>query len=360
MRDAAISLLKDLTEAHGIPGSEDAVRAIFRRELDGLGSFSSDRLGSLACERAGPAGSPRVLVAGHFDEVGFSVQNITPRGFLKLTALGGWWTHTLPSQRVRILTRSGREILGVIGSTPPHFLGDGQKDKLMTLDQLTVDIGATSRDEAESWGVALGDPVAPFSEFTALAHPDRFAAKAFDNRCGTGAAIQAMQHLAAEPLPCTLIAAGSVQEEVGCRGANTLAALTKPDVALVMEGTPADDTHGADLSDAQGKVGSGVQIRLLDPTALMNRPLVQFIADTAKAEGIPHQIAVRKSGGTDARSFQIHGTGVPAVVLGVPARYIHSHNSIIDINDYLSAVRLVCAVVRRLDAATVVGFSAWN
>ena len=335
------------------------MRAIFRRQLEGCGAISTDKLGSIACERPGPEGGPRVLVAGHCDEVGFAVQHITPHGFLKIVGLGGWWTHTMVAQRVRILTRSGREILGVIGSTPPHFLKDGQKDKLMTMEQLCIDIGASSRAEAEGWGVSPGDPVAPFSEFTALANPDMFVSKAFDNRCGTGAAIHSMQILRSTPLPCTLIAAGSVQEEVGCRGAQTLGALTRPDVALVMEGTPADDTQGMDLSESQGRLRGGVQVRVLDPTAIMNRKLVDFVTDTAKAEGITHQTAVRKSGGTDARSFQLTGTGIPCVVLGVPARYIHSHNSIIDINDYLSALQLVLAVVKKLDAATVAGFTEW-
>ena len=357
MRDDAISLLRELTEAHGVPGSEDAVRAIFRRRLEGCGTFATDKLGSIACEREGRG--PRVLVAGHCDEVGFAVQNITPRGFLKIVGLGGWWTHTMVAQRVRILTRSGREVLGIIGSTPPHFLTDAQKDKLMTMDQLVIDIGASSREEAEAWGVALGDPVAPFSEFTPLAHPDMFVSKAFDNRCGVAASIQSMLILRGETLPCTMIAAGSVQEEVGCRGAQTLGALTRPDVALVMEGTPADDTHGMELAESQGKLRSGVQIRVLDPTAIMSRRLVQLVADTARAEGIPHQMAVRKSGGTDAKSFQFTGTGVPCVVLGVPARYIHSHNSIIDITDYESAVRLVCAVVRKLDTAAVEGLTTF-
>jgi len=359
MRDEAISLLRELTEAHGVSGSEGAVRTIFRRQLEGCGDFATDKLGSIACERPGPPGAPRVLVAGHCDEVGFAVQSITSRGFLKFVALGGWWTHTMVAQRVRILTRSGREITGVIGSTPPHFLTDAQKDKLMTLDQLCIDTGASSREEAESWGIRPGDPVAPCSEFTPLANPDMFVSKAFDNRCGTGAAIQMMQMLRDASLPCTLIAAGSVQEEVGCRGAHTLGALTKPEVALVMEGTPADDTHGMDIAESQGKLGAGVQIRVLDPSTIMNRRLVDFVMDTAKDEGIPHQLAVRKSGGTDAKSFQFTGTGVPCVVLGTPARYIHSHNSIIDINDYLSALRLTCAVVRKLDAAAVRGLTEW-
>jgi endoglucanase len=356
-KTAAIRLLRELTEAHGVPGAEDAVRRIFLRELAGHGTVHTDRLGSAAVEREDSG--PRVLVAGHFDEVGFAVQHITAKGFLKLVALGGWWTHTLVAQRVRILTKSGQEVLGVIGSTPPHFLGESAKDKVLPLEQLYVDIGASSRTEVEALGISLGDAVAPDSAFTALAGGERFVAKAFDNRCGVAAAVQTMQLLKNESLPCQLIAAGSVQEEVGCRGAVTLGHLTRPDVALVMEGTPADDTPGMPSEESQGALGSGVQIRVLDPTALMNRRLVDLVLDTAKAEGIPHQLAVRRSGGTDAKSFQFHESGVPCIVLGTPARYIHSHNSLLHLEDYLSAVRLTAAVVRRLDTATVAGLTRW-
>lgn len=347
-------LLKTLTEAHGVPGAEDAVRRIFLSELAGHGEILTDRLGSAAVVRpAAPGSGPRVLVAGHFDEVGFAIQNITPKGFLKIVALGGWWTHTLVAQRVRILTRSGTEILGVVGSTPPHFLGEAAKDKVLPLESLYIDVGATSRAEAEAWGLALGDPIAPDSAFTALAGGQRFLAKAFDNRLGVAAAIRTMQELKNETLPCQLIAAGSVQEEVGCRGAVTLAHLTRPDVALVMEGTPADDTPGMPPDDSQGALGSGVQIRVLDPTALMNRRLVDLAIETARAENIPYQVAVRRSGGTDAKSFQFNQNGVPSIVLGTPARYIHSHNSLLHLEDFLSTVRLTTALVRRLDAETV-------
>ncbi|RYD32109.1 MAG: M20/M25/M40 family metallo-hydrolase, partial [Verrucomicrobiaceae bacterium] len=143
------------------------------------------------------------------------------------------------------------------------------------------------------------------------------------------------------------------------RGAVTLGALTAPDVALVMEGTPADDTPGMNAAESQGAVGRGVQIRVLDPSAIMNRRLVDLVVDTARAEGIPHQVAVRRSGGTDAKSLQFIREGVPCVVLGTPARYIHSHNSLIRIDDYLAAVRLTAAVARRLDTATVAGFTDW-
>ncbi len=359
MRTEAIQLLSSLTEAHGVSGYESSVREIFRHELAAAGPAQCDVMGNVWIEKKGARDGPRVLVAGHMDEVGFAVQNITSKGFIRIVPLGGWWTHTLVAQRVRILTRSGHEIMGVIGSTPPHFLSEGQKDKLMTLDQLYVDVGASSREEVEHWGIALGDAIAPDSAFTTMRHPDLFCAKAFDNRVGMAAAIQALQGLLKVPLPCDLITAGSVQEEVGCRGAVTLAHSVRPDVALVLEGTPADDTHGMDMTESQGRTGGGVQIRIMDPTAIMNRPLVDFLIATARELDIPCQVAVRKSGGTDARSLQISRYGVPCVVLGTPARYIHSHNSIMNINDYLACVQLVMAAVQLLDADCVRTFRAW-
>ena len=355
--DDSVRLLKALTEAHGVSGTEDGVREIFANELRDLGELKADRLGGVVCDRGGAG--PRVLVAGHFDEVGFAVQSITARGFLKLAALGGWWTHSLVAQRVRIRLSSGKEILGVIGSTPPHFLSDAGKDKLLTLDQLFVDVGASSRQEVLELGVRLGDPVAPCSAFTEMEVPGVYMAKAFDNRCGVAAAIQSARILARRDLPCRLLSAGSVQEEVGCRGAVTLGELTQPDVALILEGTPADDTPGLSVEDAQGEIGKGVQIRVLDPTAIMSRRLVDLAIHTAEIEKIPYQVAVRKSGGTDAKAFQFAGAGVPCVVLGTPARYIHSHNSLIRLSDYLSMVRLVCALVPRLDAGTVAGLNRW-
>ncbi len=359
MKSKALNLLKSLTEAHGAPGSEDGVRAIFTQELQSCGDISHDQLGSTVCTRSGPRGGPRVLITAHFDEVGFAVQSITRQGFVKFVALGGWWTHNLLAQRVRILTKSGREVLGIVGSTPPHFLTEGQRDKVLPIEQLFIDVGAASREEAmEELGLGLGDPIVPHSEFTHMAKSDLLVSKAFDNRVGCAVMIQVMQELAKRKTPNTLIAAGTVQEEVGCRGAVTAAAEAKPDVAIILEGTPADDAPpGPD--EPQGSLGKGVQIRLLDPTALMHRRLVEFARTTATKSHIPHQIAVRRSGGTDAKSFQIHHTGVPCVVLGVPARYIHSHNSILHLQDYFSAVDLVRTLVQNLDAKAVAKLRTW-
>ena len=358
MRQTAISLLQELTEAHAVSGHEDEVRAIFVDELEDCGTLSADRNGSVFCE-TGTSG-PRVMVTGHMDEVGFMVQNITPDGFIQFVAIGGWWEHNLLSQRVEILTRSGDKILGVVASRPPHFLPEAQRRQVMTIDQLFIDIGAESAIEArDTFGVALGDPIAPVSPFTALSCDDLFMAKAFDNRVGMAGTIQAGQILSQSPHPNRLILCGTVQEEVGLRGARTAAYHAKPDVAIVLEGPPADDTPGFARSECQGRLGGGVQIRMFDPTAIANPRLARLAIETARAEGIPHQVTVRRTGGTDAGSFHLANDGIPSLVLGVPARYIHSHNAIIDVNDYLHLLTLTIALVRRLDAETVTQLTAY-
>jgi putative aminopeptidase FrvX len=352
MRTKAVSLLRELTEAHAISGHEDEVRAIFVNELEECGELSADRNGSVFCE-TGDEG-PRVLVAGHMDEVGFMVQNITADGFIQFLGIGGWWEHNLLSQRVEILTRSGEKMIGVVSSRPPHFLPEAQRRQVLMIDQMFIDVGAESRrDVIENFKISLGDPIAPLSEFTALAKEDHFMAKAFDNRVGMAGTIQAGQILAQSSHPNRLILCGTVQEEVGLRGAKTAANFAKPDVAIVLEGPPADDMPGFPRSDCQGRLGGGVQIRLYDPSAITNPRLARLAIETAQAEGIPHQVTVRRSGGTDAGSFHLANHGIPSIVLGVPARYIHSHNAMIDVNDYLHMVALTVALVRKLNQPTV-------
>jgi putative aminopeptidase FrvX len=358
MRQKAVLLLQELTDAHSVPGHEDEVRAIFVDELQECGELSTDRNGSVFCELDGEG--PRVVIAGHMDEVGFMVQNVTPDGFLQFLPLGGWWEHNLLSQRVEILTRSGDKVLGVVASRPPHFLPEAQRRQVMSIDQMFIDVGAsTRRDVEEGFGISLGDPIAPWSPFTALGREDWYMAKAFDNRVGMAATIQAGEILAGASLPNRLILAGTVQEEVGLRGARTAANALRPDVAIILEGPPADDTPGFSRAESQGCLGGGVQIRMFDPSAIGNPRLARLAIDTAREQGIPHQVTVRRSGGTDAGSFHVSNEGVPCVVLGTPARYIHSHNAIIDLNDYLAMTALAVALARRLDEETVAGLTEY-
>ena len=360
MNESSLNLLRDLSLAHGVPGHEGVVRSIFARELAGF-DLSTDRLGGVAARRKGASG-PTVVLAGHMDEVGFLVHGISSDGFISVVPVGGWWTHTLLSQRVRILTRSGREILGVFGATPPHFLSEDARSKILPMDSLTVDVGARDRsDVTDTLGIQPGDPVAPEVPFTELPVPGRVMGKAFDNRAGMAVVIQAMRELHADGKtpPCDVVAVGTVQEEVGTRGARTMGSHLTPDVFLILEAPPADDTPGAVKGEYQGRLGGGVQIRMFDPTAVMNPGLANFAIDVAREQRIPHQVAVRRSGGTDASAFQYAGEGAPCVVLGVPVRYIHAHNGILDLQDLKAALDLVKAMVSRLDSATVAGFTRY-
>jgi endoglucanase len=358
-----LSLIKSFAEAHGTSGAESAVRRLIQTHLAPLGKLETDGMGSVVFHRKGAPSenAPRVMITAHMDEVGFAVQNITERGFLKIVALGGWWTHNLLSQRLRILTKSGREVLGIVASVPPHFLSESQREKVLSLENLFVDVGAKNRADAqERLGISLGDPIVPESPFTTLNQDTWLVCKAFDNRVGCSALTQAFVDLENQALPCQALGVATVQEEVGCRGAVPATTLSRPDIAFVLECTPADDTPGFDLSEAQGKLSHGVQIRLLDPSALMNRKMVDFATEVARQEGIAHQLAVRRGGGTDAKSIQLGNLGVPCVVLGVPSRYIHSHNSLIDLADYQALVALVKALLKRCDAAAVANLRSFD
>lgn len=350
-----LRLLEEYTQAHGTSGHEDAVRAIFVREMRGR-VLSADALGGVLAAPAKAAAGPRIVLTAHMDEIGFLVQGITPDGFLRLVPVGGWPEGVLAAQRLRILARATqREFIGIVAALPPHQGGA----QAATVAQVFVDIGARTREAVVALGIRLGDPVVPEGPFTALAEVGLFAAKAFDNRVGMAVLTLATHALDAAQLSGQLLAVATVQEEVGCRGAVVAARLAKPDVVIVLEGPPADDVPGLYRGEAQGALGAGVQVRAYDPTAIMNPRLVDLTLAVATEQGIPVQLAVRRTGGTDARAFQAHELGVPVIVLGVPARYIHTHNAVIDLADLQACVDLSVALVRRLDAPTVAALTQY-
>ena len=351
MSQTSVELLRELTQADAIPGHEEEVRHIFRSRLEGVGAIQKDRLGSIFCTKNGSIASPRILLDSHMDEVGFIVQSVTSAGYVKFLTVGGWWAHTLLAQRVKILTKQGK-VSGIIGSTPPHLLSTGSRDKVLDIKDLYIDIGAESAEQAmERFGVKPGCAIVPYGPFMPMSNPKLFSAKAFDNRVGVGLVIETLQQLGDHPN--TVIGTGSVQEEIGLRGARTVTVAADPDVAIVLEGPPADDLPGANSDTLQGKLGGGVQIRLYDPSMIANPRLTELTIETATAHQIPHQIAVRTSGGTDAGAIHQVGRGVPSIVLGVPARYVHSHVSIINIDDYRAALDLLLYLIPQLDASTV-------
>lgn len=350
MREKAISLLRRLTQAHGVTGYEDEVRKIFREEVSG--EILTDKLGSMYARREGSAAKPVIMLAGHLDEVGYVVQSITADGYIKLVMLGGIWSHTLLAQKLRILTDENREVTGVISSKPIHFTTEAERARVIPTEEMFLDIGAKNAEEVRGkYGVQVGQPVVFDTDFVEMGDPDIFMAKAFDNRVGVGLAISIANALMENDHPNTVYCGANSQEEIHGRGAQTAASLVKPDIGIVLEGIPADDLPGTNKDTHQGAMGKGVQIRVMDGSTIINRKLNKFVIGIAEELKIPYQVAVRRSGGTDASLINLYEAGVPVTVLGVPVRYTHTANSMININDYLHCQNLLLEVFKRLDNA---------
>lgn len=347
--DFNAELLARCSNTAGVSGFEDDIRALIEQELEGCGTLTRTRSGNLICEKPGPAGAPTVALIAHMDEIGFMVQGITSDGFLLLVPLGGWWNHTLPSQRVSVVTRSGKRIPGQIGTKPPHLLPEAQRKQVMPDDALFVDVGASDKAEVEALGIRIGCCVVPDVQLQPLAIEHRWMGKAFDNRAGVYTMIRTMQAIKDMELPCTVRAIATVQEEVGTRGARALQAEFVPDYAIILEGPPADDTFGQSTTCRQGVLGAGVQIRLFDPTNITPPAYADFILGLAEQQGIAHQATVRRTGGTDAAASYPNWHGTPAIVFGVPTRYIHSHNGILDSRDLDAAVQLTLTTLQHIN-----------
>lgn len=294
--------------------------------------------------------TPKILLAAHLDEVGLLVRGILPNGYLKVVPLGGWWAPALLGQQVLIRSKQG-DRLGVIGSKPPHYMGEEERNRPLKINDLYIDIGASSGTEVASLGVEVGNPVVPAVKATAMSPQSAIVGKAFDDRAGCTVLLQVLRELD-HTHPNLVIGAGTVQEESGIKGARTIAAIAKPDLCVVLEGAPADDFPDAG-GIVQGRMGGGPQIRYYDPSMIANRALVDFVVCEAQKFGISYQLAVREGGGTDGSEIQLAAGGVPTVVIGVPVRYAHSHYGILNLKDVEATVQLVKAMIQRLDEAKV-------
>jgi putative aminopeptidase FrvX len=354
--DKTLQLLKDLTDAPGVPGQEGPVREVMERYLAPHGELMYDNLGSVVGMRRGKGArdnSPRVLIAGHMDEVGFMVTMIDSDGFIKFQTLGGWWEQVMLAQRVLVRTRKG-DLIGVFGSKPPHILPPDERKKPVEKSDMFIDIGVMSREEAIEAGVRPGDPIIPVCPFAQMANPKMLLAKAWDNRFGCGLAVEAFREIGNDH-PNTIYAGATVQEEVGLRGATTLANMTKPDIAISLDVGIAGDTPGIKKHEAQSKMGAGPIILIYDGSLIPHVKLRDFFIDVAEDEKIPYQFDSVAAGGTDGGRFQLAYEGAPTINIGVPTRYIHSATSMMNLDDFNNATRLLVAVLKRLDADTVAG-----
>ena len=308
-------------------------------------SINYDTLGSLIAQKKGN-GDVRIMIAGHVDEIGFLVSKIDEEGYLRLHPIGGWWPHVLLSQRFHVFTAKGKKFVGVIGSQAPHGMSADARAKVKEIKDLYLDIGVDNKKAVEDLGIRPGDAVVPISEFTQLANPKYWLAKAFDDRLGAAAAVEVLKNLQNENHPNTVFAVGTVQEEVGLRGARTSAHAVKPDIAFAIDVTLAGDVPG---SNTDAKLGKGVAISFADSSVIGHKGLIDELIQICQDEKIPYTFDVLAGGGTDAGEIHKFGDGVIACTLSIPARYIHSHNGVIHEDDYNATIRLLTAFVKKCD-----------
>ncbi|GEK30081.1 peptidase M28 [Kurthia zopfii] len=352
--DATLTMLKELTDARAIAGNEKEAREVMKKYIEPYAnSIETDGLGSLIAKKVGDEKGPKIMVAGHLDEVGFMVTQIDDKGFIKFQTVGGWWSQVMLAQRVQIITRSGETITGVIGSKPPHILPAEQRNKAADIKQMFIDIGATSKEEVMEWGVRPGDMIAPYFEFTVMKNEKFLLAKAWDNRIGCAIAIEVLKGLENENHPNIVYGCGVVQEEVGLRGSKTATHQINPDIGFAVDVGIAGDTPGVSPSEAASKMGDGPQIIVYDGSMVGHKGLRDLVVQTAEDARIPYQYEAIPGGGTDAGSIHITANGVPALSIGIATRYIHSHAGVLHRDDFDNAVKLVIEVIKKLDADTV-------
>lgn len=347
--DETLTMLKDLTDARGIPGNEKEVREVMQTYLEPYADeVFTDHLGSLIGKKTGDENGPKIMIAGHLDEVGFMVTRIDDNGFISFQPVGGWWNQVMLAQRVTIMTNKG-DVTGVIGSKPPHILSAEARNKPVEIKDMFIDIGAKDKEEAEEFGVRPGDSIVPYFEFTPLKNEKMLMAKAWDNRIGCAIAIEVLKQLEGENHPNIVYGVGTVQEEVGLRGARTSAHLIKPDIGFGVDVGIAGDTPGISDKEADSKLGEGPQIIIYDASMVSHKGLRELVIETAEEKDIPFQYSAIPGGGTDSGAIHLTADGVPSLSITIATRYIHSHAAILHRDDFENAVRLIVETIKKLD-----------
>ncbi|HHY10171.1 MAG TPA: M42 family metallopeptidase [Firmicutes bacterium] len=333
-------LLKKLTEACGAPGQEGEVRDLIRAEVTPhAAEVKTDALGNLFAIKNPQAPGPKVMLAAHMDEVALMILAVDSSGYLEFRPIGGVDPRVLVAKTVVI---GEKKIPGVIGAKPIHLQQPKERERAFTLQELRIDIGASSKEQAEGL-VNLGD-IAYFTTEYEEFGANKVKAKALDDRVGCAAAIKLFQ----EDVSFPLIAAFTVQEEVGLRGAGVAAYQVEPDLAFILEGTTASDVPGTDEHKHATSVGRGPAITVMDRTVIPHPPLVQELFALAEEKNIPVQVRRATTGGTDAGQIQLAKEGAKVAVIAVPCRYIHSAVSVMSKDDFAGVYELVKNYLQRL------------
>lgn len=343
---ADLKMLESIAMANGISGFEKEATRVMRSYIEeSVDAIEYDNLGSLIGIKKGTS-HLKVLITGHIDEIGFIVRDIDEGGFIQVQAVGGWMGQNLPSSLMCITTRAGRQVKGVFGSQPPHGKTAEERNKVVDPKDSFIDIGVLSKQEALDLGIRKGDPIVPVSEFTVMGNEKCLMCKAWDDRIGVAVIIDVLRNLKGKEIYPTLYGAGTVQEEVGLRGAKTVGQMVKPDIALAI-----DVTFSKDLPGEKGdvKLGSGVSLSVMDGSVIAHTGLLKALEDICEKHHVPYQLDMISAGGTDSGELSKVEAGVMNVTLSIPSRYMHSHRTIIHQDDYQATVDVLTYFIQELD-----------
>lgn len=341
----SIELLKELSNVFGPSGNEEDVAAILNRELEECADeIRVDKLGNMFFNHEGKEGYPKIMLSAHMDEVGFIITFVEEDGFLRFDTLGGITNSIMPGQR--ILLRGDKGYLrGIIGTKPPHIMTPDEQNKMIPKEDLFIDIGADSLKQAQKKGADVATMGVFDAEFTDLGD-GYFRGKAFDDR--TGCTVLAEVFRSMKNSPYNIVAVGSVQEELGIRGARTAAWQVDPDYGLALEGTFVADVPNTRPDRVSSKIKGGPVITVLDRTSLSHPRILKALVKAGREKSIPFQFKKVMVGGTDAGAIHLTKAGVPSGTVAVPCRYIHGPASILHIDDLKNTTRLVSEFVKTI------------
>lgn len=337
--------LELLSNANGVAGREDEVRNLMVRLLKPYADeITVDRLENVIAVKKGKKNTPKVMLAAHMDEVGLMVKTITKDGFLQFSKMGGIDDRVLLAQRVRVLTEKAK-LPGVVGAKPPHIQKEDERKKIIQYDELFIDVGAANREDAKAMGVKVGDPVAFDVDYVSTGK-DTFLGKAFDDRAGCAVMIETLKQLSSTD--CTVCAVGTIQEELGLRGAGTAAFGVDPDVGLALDVTFTGDVPGVREFDTTVKMGKGPALTVTDSGLVTHPKILRWLMDTASQNGIEYQLETGLMGTTDAARMSLTRQGIPSGTISIPARYIHSPAGFVSFKDLENSAKLAALAVRKI------------
>ena len=342
---ALAETLEKLSNATGVAGREEEVRNLMKKFLKPhVDEVKEDKLGNVIGIKRGEKNAPKVMLAAHMDEIGLLIKTISKEGFLQFAKIGGIDDRILLAQNVIVYTEKG-PIHGIIGSKPPHIQKEEERKKVPTFDELFIDIGAESQEEAKKMGVRIGDPVVFDIKFVRT-WKNIVIGKAFDDRVGCAVMIEAMKLL--EKTKCTVYAVGTVQEEVGLRGATTAAFGIYPDVGIALDVTIAGDVPGVKEVEAPIKLRKGPSLTVADYGLITHPKVLRLLVDAAEENKIPYQLETGLPGSTDAARISLTREGVPSGVISIPTRYIHGPSALLSLEDAENAAKLTAIAIQKI------------